>query len=84
MADTVQFVQEKVSTRALLLDLENNQNNTELDYKSQNLNRLKGNAKCKMESNNYQIPKKPKNVGWTNKRCILCKKHGGIQKPQHA
>eukprot|EP00804_Cyclotella_cryptica_P022670 CCRYP_012474-RA/>CCRYP_012474-RA protein AED:0.48 eAED:0.48 QI:0/-1/0/1/-1/1/1/0/81 len=25
-------------------------------------------------------PKKPKKVGWTEKHCVLCKKHGGAQK----
>ena len=24
-----------------------------------------------------RIPKKPKKVGWTEKHCVLCKKHGG-------
>ena len=30
-----------------------------------------------MESINSWVPKKPKKVGWTDKHCILCKKHGG-------
>ena len=30
-----------------------------------------------MESIDYQIPKKPKKVGWTNKHWVLCEKHGG-------
>ena len=30
-----------------------------------------------MESINSRIPKKPKKVGWTDKHCVLCKKHGG-------
>ncbi len=74
-----------VSTRALLLVLENIKNKAELDYKSQNPNKLKGaEGKCKMESISSRIPKKPKKVGWINKHCVLCKKHGGaIQKPQH-
>eukprot|EP00804_Cyclotella_cryptica_P002090 CCRYP_006517-RA/>CCRYP_006517-RA protein AED:0.47 eAED:0.47 QI:0/-1/0/1/-1/1/1/0/105 len=27
-----------------------------------------------------RIPKKPKKVGWTEKHCVLCKKHGGPHK----
>ncbi len=75
-----------VSTRALLLVLENIKNNANLNYKSQNPNKLKGaERKCKMESINSRIPKKPKKLGWTNTHCILCKKHGGgSQEPQHA
>ena len=30
-----------------------------------------------MESIDSRIPKKPKKVGWTDKHCVLCKKHGG-------
>ena len=26
------------------------------------------------------IPKKPKKVGWMEKQCILCNKHGGLHK----
>ena len=33
-----------------------------------------------MKSSNSQIPKEPKKVGWANKHCILCKKHGGPYK----
>ena len=36
--------------------------------------------KCKMESEDSRIPKKPKNVGWTEKHCVLCKKHWGGHK----
>ena len=28
-----------------------------------------------MESIDSRIPKKPKKVGWTDKHCVLCKKH---------
>ena len=53
-----------VSSRALLLVLENIENNAELDYKSQNLNKSKGaEGKCKMESINSQIPKKNQEGG---------------------
>eukprot|EP00804_Cyclotella_cryptica_P023651 CCRYP_011963-RC/>CCRYP_011963-RC protein AED:0.48 eAED:0.69 QI:0/0/0.5/1/0/0.5/2/139/91 len=33
-----------------------------------------------MESMDSRIPKKPKKVGWTEKHCVLCKKHGGPHK----
>jgi hypothetical protein len=33
-------------------------------------------GKCKMESINSRIPKKSKQVGFSNKHCALCKKHG--------
>ena len=67
-----------VSTRALLLMVENIDNNANLDYKPTNPNKPKGaEGKCKMESINSRIPKKHKKVGWTNKHCVLCKKHGG-------
>eukprot|EP00804_Cyclotella_cryptica_P029263 CCRYP_011693-RA/>CCRYP_011693-RA protein AED:0.36 eAED:0.37 QI:0/-1/0/1/-1/1/1/129/120 len=36
--------------------------------------------KRKMESMDSCIPKKPKKVGWTDKHCVLCKKHGGPHK----
>ena len=66
-----------VSTRALLLMLENIENNTDLDYKIANPNKPKGaEGKRNAESIHSLIPKKPKKVGWTNKHCVLCKKHG--------
>ena len=67
-----------VSTRALLLVLENIENNAESDYKSPNPNKSKrAEGKRTMKSINSWFPKKPKKVGWTDKHCILCKKHGG-------
>jgi hypothetical protein len=36
--------------------------------------------KCKMESMDSRIPKKPKKVSWIDKHCVLCKKHGGSHK----
>jgi hypothetical protein len=33
-----------------------------------------------MESKDSRIPKKPKKVGWTEKHCMVCKKHGGAHK----
>ncbi len=75
-----------VSIRALLLVLENIENNANLDNKSQNPNKPKGaEGKCKMDLNEYCIPKKarkglvhlklPEKQG--EKHCVLCKKHGG-------
>jgi hypothetical protein len=70
-----------VSTRALLLVLENIENNAELDAKPSSTIKAKGaDQKCKMESMDSRIPKKPKKVGWTEKHCVLCKKHGGPHK----
>eukprot|EP00804_Cyclotella_cryptica_P022218 CCRYP_017950-RA/>CCRYP_017950-RA protein AED:0.35 eAED:0.85 QI:0/0/0/1/0/0.5/2/139/459 len=70
-----------VSTRALLLVLENIENNAELDNKPANTTKAKGaDTKRKMESMDSRIPKKPKKVGWTKKHCVLCKKHGGLHK----
>ncbi len=66
-----------VSTRALLLVLENIKSNSEVDYKTQNPTKMKGaEGKHKMESSDSCIPKKPKKVGWSKKHCVLCKKHG--------
>ena len=48
-----------VSARALLLVLENIENNTELDYMAQNTAKEKGaKGKHKAESSYYHIPKK--------------------------
>eukprot|EP00804_Cyclotella_cryptica_P019333 CCRYP_006197-RA/>CCRYP_006197-RA protein AED:0.33 eAED:0.81 QI:0/0/0/1/1/1/2/0/425 len=70
-----------VSTRALLLVLENIENNAELDNKPASMTKAKGaEQKRKMESMDSHIPKKPKRVGWTKKHCMLCKKHGGPHK----
>ena len=33
-----------------------------------------------MESMDSRIPKKAKKEGWTEKHCVLCKKHGGAHK----
>ena len=61
--------------------LENIKNNAELDHKPLNTIKAKGaEGMVKMESLDLCIPKKPKNVGLTNKYCILCKKHGGLHK----
>jgi hypothetical protein len=50
----------------------------ELDMKPSSTIKAKGaEQKCKMESEDSHIPKKPKKVGWTEKHCVLCKKHGG-------
>jgi hypothetical protein len=66
-----------VSTRALLLVLENIENNVELDATPASTTKAKGaEQERKMESEDSRISKKPKKVGWTEKHCILCKKHG--------
>ena len=70
-----------VSTRALLLVLEKVENNVELDTKPPGTNKAKGaDLKHKMESMDSRIPKKAKKEGWTEKHCVLCKKHGGAHK----
>eukprot|EP00804_Cyclotella_cryptica_P028379 CCRYP_016425-RA/>CCRYP_016425-RA protein AED:0.39 eAED:1.00 QI:0/0/0/1/1/1/2/0/371 len=70
-----------VSTTAVLLVLENVKNNAELDAKPSSMTKAKGaDQKRKMESMDSRIPKKPKKVGWTDKHCVLCKKHGGPHK----
>ena len=78
-----------VSTRALVLMLENIKNNADLDHKSQNPSKPKGaEGKHKMELSNYHIPKKARQglVHWKQperqgeKHCMLCKKHGGLFK----
>ena len=70
-----------VSIRALLLVLENIENNVELDVKPASTIKAKGaEQKCKMEPEDSSIPKKPKKVGWTKKHCMLCKKHGDVHK----
>ena len=56
-----------VSTRALLLVLENIESNAELDDKPTSKDKAKGTiSKRKAESNNLCIPKKAKKV-WTEK-----------------
>eukprot|EP00804_Cyclotella_cryptica_P020546 CCRYP_003388-RA/>CCRYP_003388-RA protein AED:0.04 eAED:0.06 QI:0/0/0/0.5/0/0/2/0/134 len=72
-----------VSTMALLLVLENIENNVELDAKPSSRIKARGaDQKRKMESMDSHTPKKPKKVGWTKKHCVLCKKHGGLHKSQ--
>ena len=67
-----------VSTRALLMVLENIESNVELDDKPPSKDKAKGaDSKRKAESNNSRNPKKAKK-GWTEKHCSLCKKHGGV------
>jgi hypothetical protein len=70
-----------ISTRALLLVLENIENYVELNAKPASMTKAKGaEQKRKIESEDSRIPKKPKKVGWTEKHCMLCKKHGGAHK----
>ena len=67
-----------VNTRALLLILEKIENNVEVETKPPSMIKSKGaEGKRKMESINSHIPKKSKQVGFSDKHCALCKKHGG-------
>ena len=71
-----------VSTRALLMVLENIESNVKLDNKPPSKDKAKGaDSKRKAESNDSRNPKKAKK-GWTEKHCSLCKKHGG-EHPMH-
>ena len=66
-----------VSTRALLMVLENIESNVELDDKPPSKDKAKGaDYKRKTESNDSRPPKKSRK-GWTEKHCSLCKKHRG-------
>jgi hypothetical protein len=70
-----------VNTRALLLILGKIKNNAEVENKPPDGTQPKGaEGKCKMESINSSIPKKSKQVGFSNRHCDLCKKHGGPHK----
>ena len=68
-----------VSTRALLLMLENIENNANLDYKPTNPNKPKGaGGKCKMESIDSQIPKKPRRWARLTSIVSYARNMGGI------
>jgi len=70
-----------VNTRALLLILEKIENNAELETKPPSMIKPKGaDGKCRMESIDSRIPKKSKQVGFSDNQCALCKKHGGPHK----
>jgi len=65
-----------VNTRALLFILEKIENNTEVEAKPPSVMKPKGaEGKCKMESMDSCIAKKPKHIGLSDKQCTLCKKH---------
>ena len=67
-----------VSTRALLMVLENIKSNVEINDKPPSKDKAKGaDSKRKAESNDSRNPKKAKK-GWTEKHCSLCNKHGGV------
>jgi len=77
VADPVQLDGEMtpVSTRALLLILEKIENNSEVEAKPPSMFIPKGaEVKCNMESMDSRIPKKPKQVGFSDKQCTLYKK----------
>jgi putative hemolysin len=70
-----------VNTGALLLILEKIENIAELETKPPSMIKPKGaEGKCKMESIDSCIPQKSKQVGFSNKHCSLCTKHGGQHK----
>jgi len=70
-----------VNTRALLLILEKIENKAEVEAKPPSVIKSKGaEGKRKMESIDPRIPKKSKQVGFSDKQCALCKKHGGPYK----
>ena len=61
--------------------LEKIKNNAEVETKPPRMIKPKGaEVKCKMESIDSRIPKKSKQVGFSDKHCALCKKHGGPHK----
>ena len=67
-----------VSTRGLLLVVKRIKKNTELEAKPPSMIKSKGaDGKCKMKSMDFCTPKMPKQVGWSDKHCVLCIKHGG-------
>jgi len=69
-----------VNTRIFLLILEKIENNAEMETKPHSTIKPKGaEGKCKMESIDSRIPKS-KELGFSNKHCTLCKKHGGSHK----
>jgi putative hemolysin len=73
-----------VNTRALLLILEKIENNAVVGTKPPSMTKPKGaGGKCRLESIDSRIPKKSKQVGFSNKQCTLCKKHGGPHKSQN-
>jgi hypothetical protein len=70
-----------VNTRALLLILDKIENNAEVEAKPLSMIKSKGTeGKYKMESINSHIPKKSKQVGFSDTQCALCKNHGGPYK----
>jgi len=65
----------QVNPSALLLILEKIKNNTEVEAKPPStIKPIKAEDKCKMESVDFHILKKPKQVGFSDKQCTLCKK----------
>jgi hypothetical protein len=70
-----------INTRALLLILEKIKNNAEVEAKPPGVIKSKGaESEQKMESIDSRIPKKSKQVGFSDKQCGLCKKHSGPYK----
>jgi len=70
-----------VNTRALLLSLEKIENNAEVEMKPLSMIKSKGaEGECKTKSIDSHIPQKARQVGFSDKQCALCKKHGGPYK----
>jgi hypothetical protein len=66
-----------VNTRALLLILEKIENNLEVEAQPPSVIEPKGaEGTCRMESIDSGIPKKSKQVGFSDNQCAQCKKHG--------
>ncbi len=73
-----------ISTRALLLELENIENNTEMDYKAQIPTKMKGaEGKHKMESVNSCTPKNPRRWAGPTNMHPLQETWEAIQVPQY-
>jgi hypothetical protein len=69
------------NTRALLLNFEKIENNAEVETKPPSMIKSKGaEGECKMKSIDSHTPQKARQVGFSDKRCGLCKKHGGPYK----
>jgi len=74
-----------VNTRTLLLVLEKIENNAEVEAKPHSMIKPKGaKGKHRMESINSHIPKKSKQVGFSNKQCALCKAWRAARMAQHS
>jgi hypothetical protein len=70
-----------VNTWALLLIFEKIENISEVETMPSSMTKPKGaEGKCRMESIDSRLPKKSKQVGFSDKQFALYKKHGGPHK----